>query len=116
VDHIGATLVLEAARAQHNVCLAEKVLSKHLSEEHAALGRLYQFQVAKAEKRLDNAECVIGAICNSMRTNGIPFNINLPLLPCKRCRSPADLEQGAGGMLLLSMVYIWCHDLSLTSL
>ncbi|KAF9231956.1 hypothetical protein BU15DRAFT_67894 [Melanogaster broomeanus] len=102
VDCIGATLVLEAARAQRNVRLAEKVLSKVLSEEHTALGRLYQFQAAKAEKRLDNAECVIGAVRNSMRNNGIPFDIDIPLLPRKRCRSPADSKQGAGASLVPS--------------
>ncbi|KAF9231294.1 cortical protein marker for cell polarity-domain-containing protein [Melanogaster broomeanus] len=67
-EYIGARLVLEAARAQRNVRHAEKVLSKYLSEEHIALGRVYQFQEAKANRRLVNAECIIGAF-RSFHTN-----------------------------------------------
>ncbi|KAF9231428.1 cortical protein marker for cell polarity-domain-containing protein [Melanogaster broomeanus] len=92
-EFMGARLVLEAARAQRNVRHAEKVLSKYLSEEHIALGRVYQFQEAKANRRLVNAECIIGAVRNSMRTNGIPFNTQVPIL--KRRRSSVDSNSAA---------------------
>ncbi|KAF9232691.1 hypothetical protein BU15DRAFT_80960 [Melanogaster broomeanus] len=94
-EYIGARLVLEAACAQRNVHHAEKVLSKYLSEEHIALGRVYQFQEAKANRRLVNAECIIGAVRNSMRTNGIPFNTQVLILPYKRHRSSVDSNSAA---------------------
>ncbi|KAF9237843.1 cortical protein marker for cell polarity-domain-containing protein [Melanogaster broomeanus] len=100
-EYIGARLVLEAAHAQRNVRHAEKVLSKYLSKEHIALGRVYQFQEAKANRRLVNAECIIGAVCNSMHTNGIPFNTQVPILPYKRRRSSVDSNSAADVPLTL---------------
>ncbi|KAG1720574.1 uncharacterized protein EDB91DRAFT_1256913 [Suillus paluster] len=66
-----AILVLDASRAQRDVCLAEKRLADSIIKENDALGRLYRFQAGEAQKQLVNANIGIGYIRHSIRKSGI---------------------------------------------
>ncbi|KAI5983212.1 hypothetical protein EDD15DRAFT_2376777 [Pisolithus albus] len=66
-----ANFVLEAARAQCNVCILEQQLAAAKVEEMVALGNLYRFRAQEAERRLEDANVDVGRIRHDIRKNGV---------------------------------------------
>ncbi|KAG1867361.1 hypothetical protein F4604DRAFT_1927664 [Suillus subluteus] len=59
-EELKAQLVLNATRAQRDVCLMEKTLADCILKENAALGKLYKFEATEAERKLEDADIDIG--------------------------------------------------------
>ncbi|KAG1838782.1 hypothetical protein F4604DRAFT_1691493 [Suillus subluteus] len=55
-EEFKAQLVLNATRAQQDVCLVEKTLTDCIVQQNIALGRLYQFEATEAERKLQDAD------------------------------------------------------------
>ncbi|KAI5980697.1 hypothetical protein EDD15DRAFT_2205356 [Pisolithus albus] len=66
-----ANFVLEAAHAQHNVCILEQQLAAAKVEEMVALGNLYRFRAQEAERRLEDANVDVGRIPHDICKNGV---------------------------------------------
>ncbi|KAG6375183.1 hypothetical protein JVT61DRAFT_3392 [Boletus reticuloceps] len=77
-----AKFILEAVRAQRNVCILEKQLATAKLEETVALGNLYRFRAHEAERRLGDANAEVGHIRHDIRKNGVVLHN-----PLKRRRS-----------------------------
>ncbi|KAG2740422.1 hypothetical protein P692DRAFT_20880922 [Suillus brevipes Sb2] len=70
-DELKAQLVLNATRAERDVCLVEKTLADCILKENTALGKLYKFEATEAERKLEDANIDIGFVCHSVRKCGI---------------------------------------------
>ncbi|KAG2028609.1 hypothetical protein BDR03DRAFT_1019582 [Suillus americanus] len=66
-----AQLVLNATRAQQDVCFAEKTLTDCVVQQNRALGLLYQFEATEAGRKLEDAHIDIGYVRHSVRKIGI---------------------------------------------
>ncbi|KAI6013666.1 hypothetical protein BKA83DRAFT_4130310 [Pisolithus microcarpus] len=66
-----ANFVLEAARAQRNVCILEQQLAAAKVDETIALGNLYRFRAQTAERKLKDANIDVGRIRHDIRKSGI---------------------------------------------
>ncbi|KAI6020749.1 hypothetical protein BKA83DRAFT_4494553 [Pisolithus microcarpus] len=69
-----ANFVLEAARAQRNVCILEQQLAAAKVEETVALGNLYRFRAQEAECKLEDANIDVGCICHDIRKSGVALH------------------------------------------
>ncbi|KAI6013427.1 hypothetical protein PISMIDRAFT_656365 [Pisolithus microcarpus 441] len=58
-----ANFVLEAARAQCNMCILEQQLAAAKVDEMIALGNLYRFRAQTAEHKLEDTNIDVGCIC-----------------------------------------------------
>ncbi|KAI6029187.1 P-loop containing nucleoside triphosphate hydrolase protein [Pisolithus microcarpus] len=81
-----ANFILEAARAQHNMCILEQQLAAAKVDETIALGNLYQFRAQTAEHKLEDANIDVGRIRHDIRKSGIVLHN-----PCK-CRRASFTE------------------------
>ncbi|KAG2132154.1 uncharacterized protein EDB93DRAFT_1107984 [Suillus bovinus] len=77
-DKFKAQLVLNATRAQRNVCLAEKTLADCVVQQNIVLGRLYQFEATEAGRKLEDADINIGYVRHSVRKIGITLLEDFP--------------------------------------
>ncbi|KAG1816958.1 hypothetical protein EV424DRAFT_1540659 [Suillus variegatus] len=94
-DKFKAQLVLNATRAQRNVCLAEKTLADCVVQQNIALGRLYQFEATEAGRKLEDADIDIGYVRHSVRKIGITLLEDFPTSkPRKRRRKSASQLDG----------------------
>ncbi|KAG1790412.1 uncharacterized protein HD556DRAFT_1446141 [Suillus plorans] len=66
-----AQLVLNATRAQRDVCFAEKTLADCVVQQNRALGLLYQFEATEAGRKLEDAHIDIGYVRHSVHKIGI---------------------------------------------
>ncbi|KAI5993530.1 hypothetical protein EDD15DRAFT_2367278 [Pisolithus albus] len=66
-----ANFVLEAARAQRNVCILEQQLAAAKVDETIALGNLYRFRAQTAERKLEDANIDVGRIRHDIRKSGV---------------------------------------------
>ncbi|KAI6017628.1 hypothetical protein BKA83DRAFT_4128212 [Pisolithus microcarpus] len=66
-----ANFVLEAARAQRNVCILEQQLAAVKVDETIALGNLYRFRAQTAEHKLEDANIDVGRIHHDIHKSGV---------------------------------------------
>ncbi|KAI6014868.1 hypothetical protein BKA83DRAFT_4129604 [Pisolithus microcarpus] len=66
-----ANFILEAARAQHNMCILEQQLAAVKVDETIALGNLYRFRAQTAECKLEDANIDVGRIRHDICKSGI---------------------------------------------
>jgi hypothetical protein len=83
-----AQLILDATRAQRDVCLAEKRLADCILKANTALGMLYKFEMLEAEKKLWEANVHIGYVRHSAHQSGVTLYEGCK--PQKRRRTFAD--------------------------
>ncbi|KIK21888.1 hypothetical protein PISMIDRAFT_103254, partial [Pisolithus microcarpus 441] len=77
-----ANFVLEAVRAQCNVCILEQQLAAAKVDETIALGNLYWFRAQTAERKLEDANIDVGRIRHNIRKSGVVLHN-----PCKHRRA-----------------------------
>ncbi|KAG1761824.1 hypothetical protein EV702DRAFT_1201092 [Suillus placidus] len=88
IDHtsneLKAQLVLNATRAQRDVHLAEKTLADSILKQNTVLGKLYEFEVTEAERKLEDADIDISFVCHSVRKSGITLYEDSNPRKCRR--------------------------------
>ncbi|KIK74413.1 hypothetical protein PAXRUDRAFT_175771 [Paxillus rubicundulus Ve08.2h10] len=94
-DDVGARLMLDVARPQHDMLIAEKQLSKCCLNENIVLWKLYQHRAKETGQQLDEIDMDICFVHHSMRNGGMSFSDQsffTPIQVCKHCLSESSIQ------------------------